>query len=83
MTTGDWVQVAGLAINAGLLGGLIVELRFVSRSRHQDVAAQSQRATLGAMRVLWKTARDAEETIQAIAAELRWRLCRWRSIGRA
>ena len=64
LTTGDWVQIGGLAVNAGLLAGVIVELRFAARARRHDLASETQRATLDAWRSLSESIRVVEGTTQ-------------------
>ena len=48
----DWVQIGGLAANAGLLVGLIVQIRVAARTRHEDLRAAKRRATLDAWSAL-------------------------------
>ena len=59
-TLADWVQIAGLAINAGLLVGLIVQIAAATRARREDVRLESKRATLDAWARLVGSLRDVE-----------------------
>jgi hypothetical protein len=47
-TIADWAAVGGLIINAGLLLGLIVQIRSATEARREDLRTSSQRATLDA-----------------------------------
>ena len=60
LTAGDWIQIGGLAVNAGLLTGLIVQIRLSARVRREDTRASKLRSTLDAWSALGLSIRAAE-----------------------
>lgn len=62
LSTTDWLQVAGLAVNVGLLLGLIWELRASAQARRNDTRSSIRLATIQDWRTLSDSIRELERT---------------------
>lgn len=65
LSLADGLQLDGLSINAGLLAGLVVQIRSASISRKQDLLEQKQRATLLAWEQAAASVRSLESALVA------------------
>lgn len=71
MASGDLIQIGGLAVNAGLLLGLIVQVRTATKARRTDIHRARQQATMEAWRTLTAAVAKGSYAILCDFAQLR------------
>ena len=70
LTLADLIQIAGLVVNAGLLVGLITEIRHSAKARAEDAALTRRQETMDALRALTMEVQRVVEVTRRFSGRL-------------